>query len=192
LKLLEHRDIKEYIENKYRIPVRLENDANCFIVGEHICGAGKNYSDCVGLTLGTGIGCGIILDGQLRRGSTWHCGEIFDIKLGNNLVLEDILSARYITEQTGTVDAKESAYLANSGDKKSISVWNEYGKWLGWIISVINRVIDPEIFILGGSLSLSYNLFYKEMRRNIDNIKTKIVVSKLKEKSAVIGASLIK
>ncbi len=190
LELLERMDIKEYFKKKKFKSVYLENDANCFIIGEHKYGSAKGYSDCVGLTLGSGIGCGIIIGNKIRHGAYNQCGEILDITTCDG-ILEDTLSARFISRNAGTSNAEEAAYLAQKGNKKAILSWKEYGKKLGWLISIIKRVIDPEIFILGGSISNSYNLFKNEMLKTANN-KTPKVISKLKEKAAIIGAAFLK
>lgn len=192
LKLIEHVDLRAVLKKKYRRPVLLDNDANCFIIGEHRHGSAKRCRDCVGLTLGTGIGCGILLDGKIRRGASRHCGEIFDMALQDGRrILEDIVSTRFIAGRSGTDNARDAARKARAGNRKALRAWQEYGRMAGWIINMLQRVIDPEAYVLGGSISRSYRLFRKSLKETAGKTAP-ILVSTSTEESTVIGAALQK
>jgi len=183
---LEYIDLAKYLERKYSLPVIIDNDANCFIKGEHKAGAAKGYRDCVGITLGTGLGCGIVLNNNIRKGKTLQCGEIYRLKIKDR-ILDNFVSGNIIAKYSGTKNAKEACELAIKGNKRAIRAFNEYGRWAGLVINAIQLLLDPEIFVLGGSVSNAHKLFFGELKKAAGKTAP-VVISKLKHKAAIIGA----
>jgi len=195
-------NLKKYIQQKFKVPVAIDNDANVFTLGEALYGAGKNYNNIIGLTLGTGIGGGIVINKKLYHGRS-NAGELghitikFDEKIkskcGNNGCLEEYVSARGIQRRAKVSSPLQLYNLAAKGDKKAISAWKQTGKLLGIGITNIINSFDPDVVVIGGNISKAWKFFSKAMNQEINKralLKaTKVVRTKLKENAAIIGAA---
>lgn len=199
---LNYFNLKEYLFKKFKIEIKLNNDAACFVLGEHIAGKGKEFDNIVGLTLGTGTGCGLIINGKLYNGATGTSGEIWKTPyLDRNI--EEYTSAKavrsfFYKRKGENLRAGQVADLAEKGDKFALETWSEYGKHLGILISGLINVLDPEAVILGGSLSKAFKFFENDLKeilekninkKPLENIK--IEVSDLGEEGAIIGAAAL-
>jgi len=160
--------LAEKIENLTNLPTTLANDANCAAIGESWLGAGKNIANFILLTLGTGVGGGIFLDGKLFTGSYGAAGELGLITLypegypcnsGNIGSLEQYGSIGAIKRETGKTPL-ELGKLAASGDRQALDFWQQYGKTLGAGITSLVYVLTPEAVILGGGISASAEYFF--------------------------------
>ncbi len=160
--------LAEKIENLTNLPTTLANDANCAAIGESWLGAGKNIANFILLTLGTGVGGGIFLDGKLFTGSYGAAGELGLITLypegypcnsGNIGSLEQYGSIGAIKRETGKTPL-ELGKLAASGDRQALDFWQQYGKTLGAGITSLVYVLTPEVVILGGGISASAEYFF--------------------------------
>ena len=160
-------------------PVKAVNDANAAALGEMWQGSGKGYKSVVFVTLGTGVGGGIIIDGKLLRGSHGAGGEIGHVKVntaetepcgcGKLGCLEQYASAtgvvraaKRILRESGEpsslrnyekVSAKAVFDEAKKGDPLAVKVVDFFGETLGYALATISCVCDPEIFVIGGGVS---------------------------------------
>ena len=171
-------NIKNEIRKKYRVKCKVDNDANAFALAEARFGSGKGKKSVVGVTLGTGLGCGIVLNGKVYSGNTGAAGEISIIPADHH-TLEYFASAKYIKK---------------IGKRSKARAWRQFGANLGAAIAVVVNVLDPEIIILGGEISKSLPLFKKPMMAELKKhcyrhtfSKLRIVRSKLKD-AAILGA----
>ena len=187
--------LKELLEKRYKIPVYVNNDANCFVVGEKYFGKATQYKNIVGVSLGTGLGCGLIFNGKLYEGSNCGAGEFGNIPyLSHNV--EYYCSGQFFTDEK-KVSAVDIFDLAKNGDLKSIQIFEEYGFHLGTALKSILYAYDPEIIILGGSVSQSFDLFKEGMFRALHDIAYSNVLANLKievsvlENSAIYGAAAL-
>lgn len=155
------------LECSLQIPVILANDANCAGLGEAWLGAGRGYQDTILLTLGTGVGGAIILDGQLFRGHLGAAAELGLITLdpngppcnsGNKGSLEQHLSIGAIRRMTGK-EPLEMGMLAVAGDPDALAFWREYGRILGIGLTTFIYTLTPEVIVIGGGISLSAEFF---------------------------------
>jgi glucokinase len=187
--------LKEKLETKYNLPVYLNNDANCFVIGEKCFGSVKEFSSIVGLTMGTGLGAGLILNNHLYNGQNCGAGEFGMIPFRDHNY-EYYCSGQFFKNIFG-LTGKEVTEKANHGDEKAKNILSEFGSNLGEAIKMIIFSIDPEVIVLGGSVSKSYDFFsdtmWNSIRRfpymkSIENIK--IEVSKTKY-MAVLGAAAL-
>lgn len=151
--------LRKLVEDVIGCPVILENDADCFALGECIFGLGKGKKIVGGITLGTGLGFGTIISGQIYRGSHWAAGEVCSLPLEDGHVLEDYLSGRYFTQSLGTSTVQEAVQRARIGDQRAVDAWHLFGQKLAWLLTMAGLLIDPDMFVLGGSLSCAYDLF---------------------------------
>jgi glucokinase len=194
--------LRDKILEKFKLPVFMDNDANALLLGESIWGAGRGYGITLGFTLGTGLGCAIIIDYKLFTGTNGLAGEIWPSPY-NDGSIEDVISGRGIStiyhslsKQVKT--AKEISELARKGDDNAIETWNIFGSALGKAIAWGVNMVDPGIVILGGSISKSMDLFYNSMdsvfRKNIcpvPALKTKIVNASLGDNAGFIGSACL-
>jgi len=187
--------LKELIEQRYKLPVCVNNDANCFAVGEKYFGKAKSYKNIVGVTLGTGLGCGLIFNGKLYEGSNCGAGEFGNVPyLLHNV--EYYCSGQFFADEK-KVNALEIYSLAQNGDETALKLFAEYGFHLGESLKSILYAYDPEIVILGGSVSQSFKFFEKAMYGAMQDFafsnvlaNMKIVVSEL-DNSAIYGAAAL-
>ena len=171
-------NVKETLEALINLPVRAGNDANVAALGEMWMGGGKGYKDLVVVTLGTGVGGGIIVDGRMVSGSTGAAGEIGHIHVddtetdvcncGNKGCLEQFASATGITRlankklastdmdsvlRGGEVSAKTVFDAVKARDPLAMEVAEQFGKYLGDALAAVAGVVNPEAFVIGGGVS---------------------------------------
>ena len=186
-------NLKNLIEKRYKVPVLINNDANCFALGEKYFGSAKRYQNVVGLIIGTGFGAGIIIDGRLYNGRNCAAGEFGRILLKNKTI-EDYCSGKFFIKNYH-LSGKELHELAKKYDRKSLKVLEEFGANLGLGISAVVNSIDPEIIVLGGSVSTAYNFFKKPLLLSLKKNVYKQVYKNLKIKTSknkrmgVLGAA---
>ena len=179
-------NLKKIISKKFRKKVLMQNDAGCFVLGEAIR-LGKK--DVVGLTLGSGVGGGIVINGRLytgkgNAGHIGHCTIKFDgPKLGfNQGSLESYVSAKAIKRDYG----KEPK------DLSSRKAWDEIGMKIGAGVANLINTFDPEAVVLGGGISKSFDLFKRSMHSEIKKRAIRNVpVVRGNENSGILGAALI-
>lgn len=157
--------LKERLEKVFRVPVYVNNDANCFAVGECHYGKGRGFRDLVGITIGTGLGSGIIIDRRLYSGSNCGAGEIGTIPYREQTV-EYYCSGQLFTREFGA--SGEVIYeRAVAGDLTAIRVYEAFGQEMAHAILIALYAYDPQIIILGGSVSAAFRFFQKSMMEKI-------------------------
>tara|TARA_R110000744_G_scaffold28199_2_gene68192 strand:- start:136 stop:981 length:846 start_codon:yes stop_codon:yes gene_type:complete len=149
--------LKELVQKQFNVPVHLNNDANCFALGEKFFGKAKNYSNSVALSLGTGLGMGILINEKLYNGVLCGAGEIGMLPYKNG-ILEQYTGSFFFEEEYGE-SAKVLYQKALDNDRKALSAFKKYGLHLGEAIKVILYLFAPESIILGGSISNAYPFF---------------------------------
>ncbi len=187
--------LKTLIEQRYQIPVYVNNDANCFVVGECYYGKGKGVNSVIGLTLGTGLGTGIMINGHLYAGANCGAGEIGLFPYRDN-ILEYYCSGSFFQNVHG-IDGTQVFVAAQKGDPKAIKLYSEIGVHIGHAIKQVMYAYDPKLIILGGSLSKAYHLFQDTMWNEMQTFafghaikRIDIEVSELKN-SAIFGAAAL-
>lgn len=187
--------LKKLLQEKYKLPVYVNNDANCFAAGEKFFGKAKNYSDAVGLILGTGLGAGLIINNKLYSGPNNGAGE-FGMMPYKDKNYEAYCSGQFFDWRNG-IKGSDLYKLAAAGNPEAIEIFSELGNNIGEVIKVILYAVDPEIIILGGSVSKSYRFFQKQMRESLKSFaypksveKLKIEVSEI-DQIAILGAAAL-
>lgn len=200
---LDNFDLAKFIEKKFNIRPKIDNDANCFALGEAIFGVGKKYHNVVGVTLGCGFGSGVVIDKKIYhgKGKATELGHMTinysgpKCNCGGVGCIEEYASAKLITREYGkNKNPLEVEKLALKGDKKAIKVYEDFGFYLGVSLVSIANALDPEVIIIGGNLSKGWKLFSKKMFQTFNERKfldTKIVRSKLKNAGLLGAASLV-
>ncbi|HSE39689.1 MAG TPA: ROK family protein [Acidobacteriota bacterium] len=157
--------LKEVLERKFHVPVHVNNDANCFALGEFHFGKGRGYKNLVGIAIGTGLGAGIIIDGRLYSGTNCGAGEIGTIPYKDRTV-ENYCSGEFFTTFFG-MSGETMFERAKSGDAKAIQAFEEFGKEMAHAVLIALYSYDPQIIILGGSISRAFELFKKPMMEKL-------------------------
>ncbi len=182
--------LKDYLENHFNKPVFITNDANTFAAGEKMYGKGRDFKNFVGITLGTGIGTGIIINNEVYSGSYSGAGEYGGIPYLNK-TLEDYTSGKFFQEEMG-ISGKKAMALADEGDKKALETFIKYGAHLGNAIKIMLFSISPEAVFLGGSISKCYKYFKESMQKSIDEFPYKVITENLViEKSKIENVSIL-
>ena len=157
--------LKEIVEQRYNLPVYLNNDANCFALGEKIFGKGKVYENFIGLSIGTGIGMGIIINNNLYNGVLCGAGEVGMLPYKDGIMEE--YSSSFFFSKNYHQSAEELSLSAAEGNEKAIQAYVEFGFHLGECIKSILYMYAPEAIILGGSISKSFSLFKESMELSL-------------------------
>lgn len=168
--------LADALEAKFGKPAIVANDANCAGLGEAWLGTGRHFQNFILLTLGTGVGGAIILDGKLFIGHYGAAGELGLISFnpdgpicnsGNQGSLEQYVSVTAIRRRTGKEPAELGA-LAKAGDAKALAFWQEYGRDLGIGLTSLMYVLTPEAIIIGGGVSASAEFFLPAAKAEIE------------------------
>ena len=181
-------DLAETLKKELDLPVTVKagNDANVAALGEMWQGGGKGYSNLVAVTLGTGVGGGIIIDGRILTGTNGAGGEIGHIHIEDNETevcgcknkgcLEQYASATGITRlanrrlakddapsmlRGGEISAKTVFDAVKAGDKVAIEIAEQFGEYLGKGLAAVASVVDPQIFVIGGGVSKAGDILFK-------------------------------
>jgi glucokinase len=163
--------LADILNKKFGIPVFLDNDANCFALGEHQFGLGKKFKNMVGVTLGTGMGSGIITNGHLMSDANGGAGEFGMIPYKDG-IMEDYCSGKFFRTFYNS-DGEKLMQLAKKGDRKALEAFDQFGKHLGFAINTIMYSVDPEVIIIGGSIVKSQSYFDKSLRESIQKFAFK-------------------
>ena len=184
--------LKQMLEARFQKRVLVNNDANCFALGEKHFGKGRPYRNFVGVTLGTGLGGGIIINDHLYSGQLGGAGE-FGCVFYKESTVESYCSGQFFKNKN--LDGKEMAEKAKAGDADAQKLFDELGYHIAQGLSNILFALAPEAIILGGSVSKSYPLFEKGMRKAFEDFPFQKMYQNLKieisddTNMAVLGAS---
>lgn len=151
--------VKEVMEKHFNVPVFVNNDANCFAIGEKHFGQGQEYKNMIGLIVGTGMAAGIIIDSKLYNGHNCGAGEFGMIPYLESYY-EHYCSGQFFNH-FHKANGLELFQKAQKGDEDAIQIFDQFGHHLANAIITILFAVDPELIVLGGSVSKSYD-FYKE------------------------------
>lgn len=187
--------LKRLMEERYHIPVFVNNDANCFAVGEYHFGKGKGIDSVIGLTLGTGLGAGVIINSKLYAGYNCGAGEFGLFSYLDN-VLEFYCSGSFF-ENVYHLDGVQVFEDAKNGNERALALYKELGTHVGHAIKMVMYAYDPQLIILGGSVRHAYDFFKDTMWQQIKTFaytksaeRIKIEVSEL-QNSGILGAAAL-
>lgn len=196
--------LADWLEAKTGLPTIIANDANCAGLGEAWLGAGRRFDHLILLTLGTGVGGAIILDGKLFTGHQGAGGELGLITLhpdgpecnsGNRGSLEQHVSVQAIRRRTG-LEPEELGKLAVAGDSQALEFWQSYGRDLGIGLTSLIYVLTPEAIVIGGGVSASAKFFFPaalaEIERRVlpsSRAGLQLLVAELGNSAGMVGAA---
>lgn len=187
--------LKAHLEERYGLPAYVNNDANCFAAGEKYFGKAKPFDHAVGLILGTGLGAGVIANGRLYSGANCGAGEFGMLPyLDQNF--EAYASGQFF-ERVHGVTGRELSGRAERGDERALAIFAEFGGHLGEAVKAICYAVDPEVIVLGGSVSRSARFFqaamwdaFQSFAYSITRERLKVEVSET-ENIAILGAAAL-
>jgi glucokinase len=153
------------LQERYGVPVFLNNDANCFALGEFYFGKGVGHNSMIGLTIGTGLGGGLIVNKKLHAGRSGAAGE-FGMMPYLDQCYEYYASGQFFMN-VHRIDGETVFDRAKEGDEKAMALYSEMGHHLGNAIKAILYALDIDLIVLGGSVRQAYPWFEKSMWQQI-------------------------
>jgi len=184
---LSGQPLKRHLESKVKVKIAVDNDANLAVMGELYCGAGRGRKNFLGLTVGTGLGGGIVIDGRLYRGHKGAAAEFGHMIIdpggtrcgcgrrgcletkASGTALERLAKEAVATKTESTlsrsvggdpeiITGPNVALAARAGDAEALAILAEIGRWLGMGIGNLINIFDPEFVVLGGGVASSLDL----------------------------------
>jgi glucokinase len=187
--------LKAELERHFGLPVRVNNDVNCFALGEYHCGEWQGCRNLVGMSLGTGLGVGLILNGQLYTGHACGAGELGELPYEDG-VLENYCSGQFFKRLHGQ-DGSETFTLASHGNTEALAQFAEFGTHLAQALWTILLAYNPEVVVIGGSIARAFPYFSQTLKSAMQEFPyqtlwhtTHIGVSK-NPSAAVLGAAAL-
>ena len=197
--------IKEELEKEFSISCEVENDVNCAGLGEYWKGTGKGSKSMVCLTIGTGIGGSVILDGKLLNGIGYTAGEIGYMDV-NGSYIQNIASSKYLVEKvqkkkeekegiTDAITGVDIFELAKKGDEICIAGINEIISNLSVGIRNIMYLLNPEVIVIGGGITAQKEYLEEKIRKEVNDgmisdmfRKTRIELAQQGNQAGLLGA----
>ncbi|MDA3893926.1 MAG: ROK family protein [Salinivirgaceae bacterium] len=188
-------NLKKLISDKYNLPVFINNDANCFVLGETYFGAAKAYKHVLGITLGTGLGGGVVINKKVYAGLHGAAGEIGCIPFRNGII-EDFCSSKFFSDNYSAT-GYELYNRAETGDPDALTAFAEMGRNLGWLLNNVMYVLAPEIIVIGGSIAGAFKYIEPGIKAELskflfEDIRNNIVIKPAEiENAGLMGAAAL-
>lgn len=196
-----HIPLRTILGEKTGLPVVVENDANAMCYAEWRYGAARGLRNVIALTLGTGVGGGLVLEGRPYRGSVHAGGEIGQMSIdfegkaghygnlgalekyiGNNQIAEHAVlrySEAGIEKAVEECSPKAIAIAAQNGDDIARQIWAEIADWLGTALSSIAWLLNPDAFVIGGGVAQAGALLFDPLERKVQSMLSTVVWERL-------------
>ncbi len=204
--------LQTILQKRLRLPVVLDNDANVMALAEYVEGAARGSRNAVCVTLGTGVGGGLILDGKLFRGSFYAAGEIGhmplnesgpDCNCGGAGCLESYVGNKRILAKASRafkrdISLEELSVMAHRGNRKAAAIWQDAGEKIGLALSSVVNLINPDCIVIGGGVANAGSVLFDPIKETIllramlpQAKQVKVVKAKLGNDAGLIGAGLL-
>ncbi len=201
-------NIKEFLQEKFNLPIVIENDANAYVLGEWWKGAGAGAKVLLGITLGTGIGGGLVYNGQVWHGAWGLGGEFGHITIladgplcncGNRGCFEALASSKFLIETYKRLSGKEATpkviyQSAIQGEKEALESFRILSRNVAVGLASLCNALNPDVAIIGGGLANAGMLLLEGVRLHFDSLlldglkgRIELRLAKLKDYSAVYG-----
>jgi glucokinase len=209
----ENTPIKNILERRTKFKVFVDNDVNLMTLAESRLGAARNQENAVCITLGTGVGGGLILEGNLFRGADFCAGEVGHMPIsingskcncGGKGCLETYVGNKVILSKARNLFGRkdialtELSTLARKGNKKALGIFNDFAEKIGIALTGVVNLLNPRVIVIGGGLSFAGSFLFKKIKDTINKrampIQAKYVKIKkasLGKDSGLIGAALL-
>jgi glucokinase len=204
--------LKPILEKRLKLPVSLDNDAKLMALAEHKLGAARSFKNAICLTLGTGVGGGIIIENHIYRGSSNASGEIGHLPInesgprcncGGEACLETYIgNNRIIKEAKKTfkqsISLEKLSALAKNKNKKAVRIWQDVGRHLGIALVGVVNLLNPDGVVIGGGIAEAGKILFDKVREvismqamSVQARKVKVVKAKLGKDAGLIGAAIL-
>ena len=208
--------LKKILEKKLKLKVRIDNDANAMALAEYLFGSGRGSRNMIALTLGTGVGGGLVIDGKLFHGSSYSAAEIGHLKIneegplcgcgGHGCIETYVGNGYFVKEVQKRLAAGAKSILttwirrgreltpklvqeaASSGDVFSKKMWEETGAHLGSALAGLVDILNPDRIVIGGGIALGGEMIFRPVRRAIAKKAFPIAVRSARVLPAKLGA----
>ncbi|MDD2752795.1 MAG: ROK family protein [Candidatus Omnitrophica bacterium] len=205
-------NLKSILEKKLSLPVFLDNDANLMSLAEYKLGAAKNTTNAICITLGTGVGGGIIIDGKLYRASAFAAGEFGHVPInesgpqcncGGIACLETYIGNNRImalVERTfgRRISLEDLSALAKRKNQKAVKIWLEVGTHLGVALVGVVNMLNPDCIVIGGGVANAGKILFDQVKTVIRKRAmliqakhVKVFKAKLGYDAGLIGAAIL-
>ena len=184
------RLVRESLAERSRVPLFLENDVNAMVLAESAYGAGRGSKVLIGMTLGTGVGGGIVIDGKVHRGSTGTAGEVGHVTVvpngprcgcGNDGCLEALVGSEglvararsaldgadpsMLRDRVDPLTPMSIAHAAEAGDVLARVVFEETGRYIGIVLAGVANLLNPDVAVIGGGIATAgEELLFRHIR----------------------------
>ncbi len=204
--------LQSMLEMELGTRTRVDNDANVVLWGELQAGAAKGKRQAVGLTLGTGVGGAVVVDGKLYRGAWGGAGEIGHCtvqadgprcRCGNRGCLERYVGAKHLVDRYVEIRGKVKgitpaviAERAKKGERAAVRVLTEAGEWIGVACANLTNLLQPEVIVVGGGVAGAGKVLFDAIQKTVRERafeaswkRVKLVPGELEERAGIIGAA---
>ncbi len=203
-------NLRTALEQRFSFPVTIENDANAAAIGENWLGASKGVDTSIIVTLGTGIGGGIIINGEPHRGKDGTAGEIGHFCVvpdghpcgcGSHGCVEQYASATAILRMAreSGLDAATSRDVYDAfqnGDERAIQVFSQMGTYLGIVLAGLVNTLNPDMIVISGGVAAAWDAFIEPLKNEVHRRafeapakSVKIVRTHLDDNAGILGAA---
>jgi len=205
-------NLKQILQKSLKLPVVLDNDAKLMCLAEYNLGAAYGFKNALCLTLGTGVGGGLIIGGKLYRGASNAAGEIghtpinekgpkcnckgtacLETYIGNNKIIKE---ARRIFNRA--ISLEELSTLAKKRNKAALNIWIKVGTRLGIALAGIINLLNLDVIVIGGGVSNAGTVLFDTVRKtineramNVQACHVKVLKAKLGSDAGLIGAAVL-
>jgi len=170
--------VKKAVQQKFGLPTFQNNDANCFALGEAYFGAGKGFKSMVGITMGTGLGSGVIIDRKIHSGLAGGAGEVGCVPIQGGIGDDFCSNALFVN--TYHKDGIDLFNEAKAGNEESRKAFDHLAQNLGEIIRLLMYILAPEAFVIGGSVAKSWEFLEEPLRKEIQKFRVDLVSNQVK------------
>jgi len=212
--------LRDLLEKKTGLPAIAENDANCMAYAEWRHGAGENHNNMLAITLGTGVGGGLVLNGQFHHGANSVAGEVGQMSIawngrpgvyGNRGCLEQYIGHRQLTEHAAELynnagtpctpnecSPKNLAKAANNNDPIALQLWDEFADMLACALCNVCWLVNPNRIVIGGGIAGAGDVLFNPLRKKIAAqlsqshlLNLEIVPARFGNDAGILGAATI-
>jgi glucokinase len=194
--------LRSLLHRHFRLPVFLDNDANVMALAESSCGAARGYSHAVCLTLGTGVGAGLILNKRLFRGARFAAGEVGHIPIertgmrcncGGHGCLETFVGNAFILHEArrifgAGITLERLSTMASGGNGPAQRLWKSVGASVGMALVGVVNLLNPEVIVIGGGVANAGGVLFSAIRTTIRTRAMNIPAQTVVIKRALLGA----
>ncbi len=190
---LHYFPLRGTIAQHYGTQVEISNDGNCFALGEALYGAARAECVVLGVTIGTGCGAGLVVEGRIHEGATFNAGEVYRAPCGERTFDEALsgsgLQRLYLERVGHSRTGPEISDLARKGDPGAREVFEAFGVDVARGLGILAAVLDPQVIVLGGGVASAFDCFGEVVQREIGQYMAPTAAGQLRIVASEGGAA---